>query len=290
MREGALPSPINQARAIQEVLALAKRESFRVNLIEAYDQPWKRRLEGTVGGHWGLYDAYHRKPKFVWGAAVSNHPQWGWQATQGVALAALVFLFGFGRGLRKPTSPGILLRTAAIAASGGALIGWTIANVPLESLTIGDWLRSLAWTAVAMASPLLGAAALGTGTSAPSFACILSRGALRPRNGLVWWLGIVLIATAVLSIAGALGLVFDPRYRDFPFAPLTGAAVALALSAKWRLRPHPPVAEAVAAATLVLSALYIAFNEGAANWQALWFGAGLLLLALTLLQARDAPD
>ena len=44
MREGALPSPVNQARAMHEVLAHARRENYRVNLIEAYDQPWKRQL------------------------------------------------------------------------------------------------------------------------------------------------------------------------------------------------------------------------------------------------------
>ncbi len=56
MREGALPSRTNQARVVSEILDLAKREKFRVNLIEAYDQPWKRQLEGTVGGYWGLID------------------------------------------------------------------------------------------------------------------------------------------------------------------------------------------------------------------------------------------
>ena len=61
-------------------MALAKRAKFQVNLIEAYDQPWKRQLEGTVGGHWGLYGAYRRQPKFAWGEAVSNHPDWRWQA------------------------------------------------------------------------------------------------------------------------------------------------------------------------------------------------------------------
>src|ERR1700687_1674181 len=45
MREGALPSPVNQARVIQDVLALAARDKFRVNVIEAYDEPWKRALE-----------------------------------------------------------------------------------------------------------------------------------------------------------------------------------------------------------------------------------------------------
>src|SRR5438270_424135 len=78
MREGALPSPVNQVRTMHEVLRVAKRENYRVNLIEAYDQPWKRQLEGTVGGHWGLFDAYRRSPKFTWGGRVSDHPLWRW--------------------------------------------------------------------------------------------------------------------------------------------------------------------------------------------------------------------
>src|SRR6185437_1625070 len=67
MREGALPSPANQARVIQDVLTLAKRENFRVNVIEAFDETRKRALEGTVGGHWGLLGDALRTPKFVWG-------------------------------------------------------------------------------------------------------------------------------------------------------------------------------------------------------------------------------
>src|ERR1700723_1134216 len=38
MRESALPSRTNQARAISEILDLAQRENFRVNLFEAYDE------------------------------------------------------------------------------------------------------------------------------------------------------------------------------------------------------------------------------------------------------------
>src|ERR1700716_276631 len=49
MRDGALPSRTNQARVVSEILGLAKQENFRVNLIEAYDQPWKRQLEGAIG-------------------------------------------------------------------------------------------------------------------------------------------------------------------------------------------------------------------------------------------------
>src|SRR3984893_17450238 len=146
MRESALPSPVNQAFAMHEVLDRAKGENYRVNLIEAYDQPWKGWLEGTGGGHWGLADAYRRRAKFAWGGAVSNHPHWPWQAAGGVGLAALVFATALATRWRTAgaASAGWWLRLTAIAIVAGGLIGWTIANVPLESLTLGELLRARA--------------------------------------------------------------------------------------------------------------------------------------------------
>jgi exo-beta-1,3-glucanase (GH17 family) len=303
MREGALPSPVNQARSVHEVLDHAKRENYRVNLIEAYDQPWKRRLEGTVGGHWGLFDAYRREAKFAWGGRVSNHPHWPWQAAGGVGLAAVIFASALAVRRRIATAVGTRywLRIAVIAIVAGILIGRTVANVPLESLTVGDWLRSLAWAATALASPVVAAVAVASGATAPSFAQMLGRAAQRPREVAGLALGVILIAVAVLSLQAALGLVFDPRYRDFPFAPLTAATVPLmllikakpaakgSLLARWKQRLQAPVAESAIAATLTASAIYIACNESFVNWQAVWFSAALLSLAFTLLQARAAP-
>src|SRR5580704_17986274 len=91
MRDAALPSRTNQARVVSEILDIAKRESFRVNLIEAYDQPWKRQLEGTVGGYWGLFDAEQRALKYPPGIVISNYPFWKLQMGVGMALAILVF-------------------------------------------------------------------------------------------------------------------------------------------------------------------------------------------------------
>ena len=44
MRDGALASRINQARFTSEILDRARRDNFRVNLFEAYDEPWKRKV------------------------------------------------------------------------------------------------------------------------------------------------------------------------------------------------------------------------------------------------------
>ena len=293
MRAGALPSLVNEARALHDMVAAAKRGNYRVNLIEAYDQPWKRQLEGTVGGHWGLFDGYRRTPKFAWGGAVSNHPHWRWQAAGGVAFAALVFAAALAACWRYPPPPATAwLGIAANAFVSGTLIGWTVENVLLESLTVGDWVRSLGWVAVALTAPLASAAAATSGATIPSFARILARRSDRLGDPLSLALGVLLIALVLLTVQAALGLVFDPRYRDFPFAPLTGATISfLVLMTSWpRLKRLRLGAETVAAATLALSALYIVVNETPANWQAMWFAAGSIALAVILLPERDARD
>jgi exo-beta-1,3-glucanase (GH17 family) len=291
MREAALPAPVNQARALYEVLALAKRDDFRVNLIEAFDQPWKRQLEGTVGGHWGLFDAYKRRAKFTWGGMISNHPNWRREAVIGLAIATMTFAAAFAGSRERKESPHNIrfwISVAAVATISGILIGWTFELVPVESLTAGDWLRSLAWAAVASLSPILAAFAAAKEKRTASFAQVLNRIAGADRLQVA--LGILLITLALLSVQAALGLAFDPRYRDFPFAPLTGAVFPLLFLVDWKLPPNPPAAELAMAATLVGSAVYIICNEGLANWQACWLSAGLAALALTLLQTRDAPS
>jgi glucan 1,3-beta-glucosidase len=104
-------------------------------------------------------------------------------------------------------------------------------------------------------------------------------------------LAIVFAATLVAAIHVALGLVFDPRYKDFQLALLTGPVVALAIVtlATAPERRKAGMAERVAAGLLIFSALFVMFNEGIANWQALWFGALLVLLALTAFRAAPAP-
>jgi len=288
MREGALPSPINQARVIQDVLALAARENFRVNVIEAYDQPWKRALEGTVGGHWGLISDGSRQFKFVWGEAVSNHPLWAWQAAGGIALAAIVFGAAFVAGRKAP--PLAWLAVTGNAVAGGALIGWTVANVPLESLGVGGWLRSLALALVAALSAPTLSAAIARGVPIPRLSRLLGPASERARDPLALAVGALLIATMLLALLTALGLVFDPRYKDFPFAPLTAAAAPFLLHTL--AMPRPPgahgAAEILTALLLALSVPYIVLNESLANWQSLWLCAALLALAVTLVQVRDA--
>ena len=145
---------------------------------------------------------------------------------------------------------------------------------------------------MAVLAPIVGAVAATSDTAVPSFARVIGRRGDRVQDRLALALGVLLVALTLLAVEAALGLVFDPRYRDFPFAALTGAVApyAVLMTARPRLKDLSPRAETVAAAVLALSAVYIVFNETVANWQALWFCAGLIVLAVILAPARDAPD
>ena len=173
----------------------------------------------------------------------------------------------------------------------GTLIGWTTEAVPLESLGAGNWARSLALAALAAVVPIAGAAAMARDAAAPVFAELLGPREGRVRDPLARLMGWLLIATVVLAMESALALTFDPRYRDFPFAPLTAAVLPFLLIRlmRPRLSGGRPLAETLAAAVLLACAAFVVWNETLANWQALWFAAAAAALAVSLLRAPAAP-
>jgi hypothetical protein len=101
-------------------------------------------------------------------------------------------------------------------------------------------------------------------------------------------LGITLVVTTLVAAQTALGLVFDARWHDFPFAALTMAVVPFCTVAF--LNPSKsaarPVAEAVFAGLFAAAALYILLNEGFQNWQSLWTCAAYFVLGITLCRPR----
>ena len=292
MREGALPSRTNQARVVSEILDLAKRENFRVNLIEAYDQPWKRQLEGTVGGYWGLFDSVRREVKYPPGVAISNFPIWKLQMGCGMVLSALVFAVAWLTLRRRPWTPRLTswIAVGLSATTSGILLGVAADKMVYESYGFGGWLNWGALLAAAVVSPLLCANALMSGRGLPTFLELLGPREQRSRQVLTIMLGTALLVTVLIGTETALGFVFDPRYRDFPFASLTMAVVPFSTLMLLN-RPKEgvrPIAEAVFSGLLAGAAFYTVLNEGAENWQSLWTCAAYFLLAVTLWRARGA--
>jgi glucan 1,3-beta-glucosidase len=291
MREGALPTPANQARFLTGIAQIAKTENWRVNFVEAFDQPWKRLMEGTVGGYWGLYSDQTREPKFQFGQPVSNHPDWRLKAGLGIGTASLVFL-AYWLGMRESRRIRLWrqdLACAAIALGAGLLFGLAAVNLPLEGETQGDRLRGLGMLVLAVAVPVAAAFTVGRGDHLTGFATALDPARWRRSAPIEVILAALLAATVVAAIHVAFGLVFDPRYKDFPFAALAGPIIALAVPAYANAAARPGAAEIVAAVLLTGSAVFIVANEGIANWQALLFGGLLLLLAVSCVRVKAAP-
>jgi exo-beta-1,3-glucanase (GH17 family) len=290
MREGALPSRTNQARVVSDILDLAKRENFRVNLIEAYDQPWKRQLEGTVGGYWGLIDSVQRALKYPPGQTISNFPLWKLQMGSGMILSILIFGVASLTLRRRPWAPRFAawMAVAVSATAAGILLGIAADKMFYESYGAGGWVRWVALLGAGIAAPLLCANALMSGRALPTFVDVLGPREQRTGSFLTIALGLTLIVTTLIAGETALGFAFDPRYRDFPFAALSMAVLPFAglMVLNRRQEGFRPVAEAAFAVLLACATLYTLFNEGRDNWQSLWTCGLYVLLAVTLWQAR----
>jgi len=91
----AKPSLGNEARFIRGFLNLANAQRYDYFLMEAFDQAWKRDIEGSVGPHWGIFNS-ERQLKFPLSGPIEENPRWRVQlalATMLALLPMMVFLW-----------------------------------------------------------------------------------------------------------------------------------------------------------------------------------------------------
>ncbi|MDF0729917.1 beta (1-6) glucans synthase [Pseudomonas entomophila] len=261
-RETAEPSRVNEARFIRGFVALAEANGWRYNLIEAFDQPWKRASEGAVGGYWGLYDA-DRQDKGVLEGPVSNLPLWPqWLLASGLLALATLALAG------RPTHARAALALPLLAALGAGSLGLWGELMRTNARFAGEWL----WAVLLAALNLL--------VLAHAALAVARREGWRER--LFAWLearvGWLLLAAGFATAVSMLSMVFDPRYRSFPSAALLLPALV------YLLRPvKAPRAEVALLAFIIGAGIAPQlYQEGLYNHQA-WAWAmvsGLMVAAL----------
>jgi exo-beta-1,3-glucanase (GH17 family)/cellulose synthase/poly-beta-1,6-N-acetylglucosamine synthase-like glycosyltransferase len=87
-----VPTLSTQAEVVRTVLPALADAGVEAFVMEAIDQPWKFRIEGSVGPHWGIWDA-DRQAKFAFHGPVSDLPAWPWFALASVlAMGAVALL------------------------------------------------------------------------------------------------------------------------------------------------------------------------------------------------------
>ena len=273
-RGAAVPGVAEQQRFVRDLLAHPPQ---RYNLIEGFDQPWKRALEGAMGGHWGLLEADGRQRVTLQDHAPPPdgvHALWWW--TLGGAVVGALAMRVAHRTWRCGWP---------VASLVGALtLPWAV----LQWHMLHTWSRSPleAWLGGLYALLALWAAVWGGGVLATLSAGRVPLGRTRR------WLGGLHLALLFATAWVAMGLVFDGRYRPLVWPLLAAGAGVLALlpTPTWPdAEPSPLQRWAVQARGLALvcglAAPLLWWQEGLANTQA--WAAGLMWVCLAVATHRQ---
>lgn len=267
-RRAAIPSRVNQARFIREFLQFTETAGIAYNVIEAFDQPWKRKLEGTVGGYWGQYDRA-RAAKFPLQGGVVEFPQ-------GLTVVGI--------------AGALALLAAAVLFMGGwraSFAGWTVFTIAGYATCLSIAMSGLQWLAgsrstvewsvggicivVAVYCSMLLNRVLAEGVggrvlaSIPPLESVQKASLLNLSSQLGVLRALWLFATAVWCLL----LVYDGRYRDFPswlLGPVIAGYAAIALMAPSTFRPG--IEERVMAIVIAASSGVVLINERLSNTSA----------------------
>ncbi|WP_413624478.1 glycoside hydrolase family 17 [Luteibacter sp. Lutesp34] len=282
-RRQASASLVNEARYMRQFLNYAATVDMPYNVIEAFDQPWKRDLEGTVGGYWGIFDVQGR-PKFAMTGPVVEEPRWTWALGAGGVLAIVFLIAGAFRRRWQGAAGWISLALAGFAtgtalAAHARLLEFACRNRLEWAVGIAVGFAG-AWTALSLAHAIASrlAAPVNTADVAPT-------PAERRLLGIAWtdrftpqrffWM-------FVLALYGIL-MVFNGRYRDFPIGLFAMPAVAFLVLALLRTREaplKPLLEERLLAVWLVLLGAAVVVQEVGAS--AVAWGWLLLNVAMAL--------
>ena len=202
-RGPAVVDVVHSADYVRRMANIAARYGFDYNIVEAFDQPWKSELEGTVGGAWGVLDANRAHgrgvEKFPMTGPVKLVDDWpiraGWAIALGIAATLLV-------ARTVPSFTGMLIFAAA-----AQILSWLMISTGFHTheVTFRPW--QTWWLAVRIGLPgLLFLAFL-----------VRARDLLAGRaEHDAGWGRLLLVLSAIYAAAWSLFLLFDGRYRDIP--------------------------------------------------------------------------
>ena len=112
----------NQATFLREFLNRADAEKVTYYIVEAFDQPWKKSIEGSAGAYWGIFNA-DRQPKYPMDGDVITMPGWkNWAVAAAAISFVLIVLILFTRATLK--LPGVVF-LGLIANLSVSVIFWS---------------------------------------------------------------------------------------------------------------------------------------------------------------------
>ncbi len=186
---------------VRTLAKVSKENGFDYNVVEAFDQPWKAKMEGTVGAFWGVVDS-DRHVKFAMSGPVQDNPFWPRHAAISVVLGLIGAVIYLRRAREYTLGRAALL--AALSQALSALVVWQGLNAWWIAYSVGQdiWAMLRIGLHAALAGIIFRTAALSLRTNAQPAA---SR----------WGERLTLIY-GISAWAFTLLLFFNGRYRDIP--------------------------------------------------------------------------
>lgn len=282
-RGPAVPGLQEQTRFMRDWLKVAPQE---YNLIEAFDQPWKRDLEGAMGGHWGILDAQGQH-KISWQGPLPANIR-SIRLIGGMLAGALLgALMGGLQSAWMGRLPGGLrgsrmeaIHRDRVASPIGCIAAGLLAGASLGPLAILQFEMIMLWgrSATELAAGSIYAL---IGLLATMFALrfmLTGQGRGLLRGSVILLLG--------MTVAQALALVLDGRYRPLVWPILIAPAMSLLLLGASGSAPgasklsRHTIGLLLLATLLVTCAVALIVIEGLQNTQALQAGLTWALLAM----------
>lgn len=271
MRGASLPSPITQAEFFRGFLKIADENSWNYNIIEAFDQPWKRSSEGAVGGYWGIYDKNSMDKNTIWGevSEFGNINKLFFFSVV-IFLSSLIFL------LRTNNNSFINIGAIVFALIGSALLIFQINQYFITSKDIVDYIRSFIFTILSFI--------LYFGVIDSFTKVIQSKNILRLFE--ISRLGVIFVL-----VVGSISLFLDGRYRSFENYGLLLSVLSLGI-----LYFHKTITqidlknfEKLSFMTLTICGIGIIYIEGFENIQAIvWAVLSFVLAGILYLDTKNS--
>ena len=265
-REDASTSKINQAKYIRDFVKLAQEKNWQYNIIEAFDQPWKRVSEGAVGGYWGLFDD-DRNDKNVFKGDVSNFPNYLY-----LALISLFFILSFSLLLRKrKISTTKIITFSVVNTVFAALLTLQIEQYFIISRNYLEY----SWALIVVALSIY------------MYNFVLIKILDDKKDRVIPKIPFYIAAILVFIIS--TNLAYNGRYENFEIYSFSLLAISFIYTLIGNLKNlHFSLFEKLLGTTILLNALITLYNETILNiFSNIWFLITLVFVAI-LLSAKES--
>ena len=286
MRGAAMPGRVEQARFTREWVALATELGVSYNLIEAFDQPWKRRLEGAMGGSWGFLDSDAER-KYPWSGPVAQRDRLPWSAVASASIGAVLFLVCYrvmvSPSLRRMVGWPLGLNVVLVGGLSGLLLPSQWQYLSHWSRNTVEWLAGGTLVLLGLSAAFLLPLVLANNSLARKYAGLMS----------IWnRVCLAVIFTATLFV---LMHLFNGRYLGYAFPLWILPALVLFLSRLLGLGQTVYALRERLLGLIILTALpWILWPEMPDNTQALIFALLMMAVAWSALSpafvSSSKPD